>query len=141
MVWLHLEIKRLTFPWVFFPMEGSEVLSYFNEIVPALKTQNGVFWQSVLWKRSFCDSFGRLFWMRYENKVGFFFFLCPWNPLFHWNNCLKFQWQHPVAHDKLGVQIVSPHFNSVLKGNVVFSTLSQLLDLDYPSKREAAGQG
>ena len=41
----------------------------------------------------------------------------------------------------LGVQTVSSHSSGVLKGNVVFSTLSQLLDLDYLSKREAAGQG
>ena len=46
-----------------------------------------------------------------------------------------------MARDNLGVQIFSPDFNSVLKGTVVFSTLSQLLDLEYPSKREAAGQG
>lgn len=51
------------------------------------------------------------------------------------------QWQRPVAHGKAGVQTFGPDFSGVVKGNVVSSALSQLLDLDYPSERGAAGQG
>lgn len=77
--------------------------------------------------------------MRYENKVGLF------------SRSLKFLYSIGIVvysfndsvlwHLNKGVHSCRPPLDSVLKGNVVFSALSQLLDLDYPSKREATGQG
>lgn len=55
-------------------MESSEVSFYCNEIAIALKTQN-VYFDRVFYEKDFCDLFGSLFWMRYEIKVGIFFYV------------------------------------------------------------------
>lgn len=70
--------------------------------------------------------------MRYENKVGLFF------------RSLKFLYSIGIivySFNDSGLWHLNKLGDSSLKGNVVFSALSQLLDLDYPSKREATGQG
>lgn len=55
-------------------MESSAVSSYYNEMIIALNLRMYTLTKCFT-KKSFWDLFGSLFWMRYENKVGFFFYV------------------------------------------------------------------